>query len=312
MKYNRVGRSGLKVSELSLGSWLTFGVKLDEGEVKSLMHIAFDHGINFFDNAETYADGAAERLMGAAMRDFRREDLVISTKIFWGGGGPNDTGLSRKHLIEGTVNSLKRLQTEYVDILFCHRPDPNVPMDEVVSTMDMLIRRGLAFYWGTSEWPATAIEEARRVAEANHYIQPIVEQTQYSLFSRARVEVELRPLIQNAGLGLTTFSPLACGMLTGKYDDNIPEHSRLDRVEWLREARTPESVRKSRALGALAREIGSTQPQLAIAWCLANPAVNTVVLGASSESQLKENLGAVEVHKKLDGTLLARIDALMK
>lgn len=308
MRYNRLGRAGIKVSELSFGAWLTFGPKLDLEAVKACMRFAFENGVNFFDNAETYADGQAETLMGEAIKDYRREDLVISTKIFWGGRGPNDTGLSWKHLVEGTNAALKRLRLEYVDLLYCHRPDPNVPMEEVVRCMDHLIRRGSAFYWGTSEWSAEEIKAAHRVAGAMNCIPPVMEQPQYNLLARARMEREYAPLFLEFGMGITTWSPLASGILTGKYNHGIPKKSRLAEVEWLKNRLDKSKIEKVQRLEPIAMALGATLSQVAIAWCLKNPNVSTVILGATNVEQLRENLAASTVRDRLTSEHLAAID----
>ena len=312
MNYNKLGRSGLKVSELSFGSWLTFGSSLDVKAATACMRRAFDLGVNFFDNAEVYGNGRSEEVMGKALTDFRREDLVISTKIFWGGEGPNDTGCSWKHLVEGTKNSLKRLNLEYVDLLFCHRPDPTTPIEETVRAMDHLIKRGWAFYWGTSEWSAEEIESAFRVAERFNCIPPTMEQPQYSLLARRRVENEYRPLYERYGLGTTTWSPLASGILTGKYNEGIPAKSRLAEQGWLRERLNAEKIEVARGVGAIARELGCSTAELAIAWCLKNPNVSTVILGATSIAQLEENLGALRVKELITPEVKSRLDGLSK
>lgn len=308
MQYNRMGKSGLRLSELSYGAWITFGRQTDLASTRKLLRRAFDAGVNFFDNAEGYAAGAAESLMGEALKDFRRSDVVVSTKIFHGGNGPNDVGLSWKHLVEGTDASLERLRMDYVDILFCHRPDPNTPIEETVRAMDVLVRQGKAFYWGTSEWSADQISEAIRVARECHAIPPCVEQPQYNLLHRRRFEVEYAGLFERHGLGSTTWSPLASGLLTGKYDAGIPKGSRLDLIEWLRASRTAASLERVRAVSKVAAELSCTPAQLAIAWCLKNPRVSTVILGASALSQLEENLGALEVKARLDASVMAALD----
>jgi voltage-dependent potassium channel beta subunit len=311
MEYNKLGNSGLRVSELSFGSWLTFGSNLDVASARTCMRQAFESGVNFFDNAEVYGHGKSEIVMGEALKDFRREDLVISTKIFWGGEGPNDTGLSRKHLIEGTKNALKRLQLDYVDLLFCHRPDPSTPVEETVRAMDYLVRSGFAFYWGTSEWPAERLVEAYEIARAINCIPPTMEQPQYNMLVRERFEVEYAPLYKKYGLGTTIWSPLASGILTGKYNDKIPPGSRLAEQEWLREHLTPATLAIVKNLGALARDLGCTTAQLAIAWCLKNPNVSTVILGATNTNQLNENLGALAVKPKLTPELMKSIDKIL-
>ncbi len=230
MEYRHLGRSGLKVSALSYGAWVTFGDQVDEDVARDCMKVAYDAGVNFFDNAEAYAGGQAEIMMGTIIRDegWTRSDLVISTKIFWGGDGPNDVGLSRKHVIEGTEAALERLQMDYVDLVFCHRPDPETPIEETVRAMNYVIDQGMAFYWGTSEWTAEQIRQAYEIARREHLIPPTMEQPQYNMFHREKVEREFQPLYRDFELGLTTWSPLASGILTGKYNDGIPDGSRLD------------------------------------------------------------------------------------
>ncbi len=311
MQYNRLGRSGLRVSELSYGSWVTFGKQLDVEGARACMRAARDAGVNFFDNAEAYADGVSEAIMGEVLREHRRSDLVVSTKLFWGGEGPNDKGLSWKHLLEGTWRSLKRMQLDYVDLLFCHRPDPETPIEETVRAMDVIVRQGLAFYWGTSEWSAEQIEEAYRLAGELGCVPPTMEQPEYNLFHRDRVEREYAPLYERHGLGTTTWSPLCSGVLTGKYNDGIPAGSRLDQVQWLQDSRTDERVAAVRRLGEVAGDLGCTTAQLAIAWCLVNPHVSTVITGASSVDQVRENLAAAEVTEQLDDSVLARIDEIL-
>lgn len=311
MNYNRLGRAGIKVSELSFGSWLTFGPQMDLKAVKACMKLAFDHGVNFFDNAEAYAQGQAEALMGEALKDYRREDLVVSTKLFWGGKGPNDEGLCWKHLMEGTKNSLKRLKLDYVDLLFCHRPDPNTPIEETVRAMDCIVRQGLAFYWGTSEWSAAEITEAHLIARELHCIPPAMEQPQYNMFSRERVEKEYRPLYERFGMGTTIWSPLCYGILTGKYNQGIPKGSRLDSVAWLRDRLDDRKVAQVKALAPVAKDLGCTLGQLAIAWCLKNPNVSTVILGATTTEQLTENLGAAAVRDRLDAEVMSRIEGIL-
>ncbi|MFN4199904.1 aldo/keto reductase [Fervidobacterium riparium] len=305
MEYRKVGKWGVKISEVSLGSWLTFGNQLDLKATKDVVRYAVENGINFIDTAEAYANGIAESMLGVILKEYRREDLVISTKIFWGGEGPNDKGLSRKHLLEGTWNSLKRLQLDYVDILYCHRPDPEVPMEEVVWTMDQILRSGLAFYWGTSEWSAEEIEKAHQVAKELNCIPPVVEQPQYNLIFKARVEKEYAPLYEKYGMGTTIWSPLASGVLSGKYLEGIPQGSRLDKWPWLRKTMEErgifgeETMNKLKRIKQIADDLGVTMSQLSIAWCLKNPHVSSVILGVSSLEQLKENIKAVEVKEKI-------------
>lgn len=310
MQYNRLGKAGLRVSEISLGSWITFGKQINGDTVKDLMHTAFDHGINFFDNAESYAHGESEVLMGKAIREFRREDLVISTKIFWGGIGPNDTGLSRKHLMEGTKNSLHRLNCDYVDLLYCHRPDPNTSIEETVLAMDTLVRSGFAFYWGTSEWSADQIEEAYQLAEQLNCIKPSMEQPKYNLFHRHHLEEDYLPLFKKHGMGTTTWSPLASGILSGKYNHGIPTDSRLAKEAWLVPDNFMQLVEKAKALEVVAKELECTLSQLAIAWCLKNPNVSSVITGATKTEQLLENLGAITVKRKLTPEIIKQINKI--
>ena len=317
MEYRKVGKWGIKISELSLGSWLTFGKQLDLDMATEVVKKAFNSGINFFDTAEAYAGGIAEAMLGKILKSFRREDLVVSTKIFWGGSGPNDLGLSKKHLLEGTWNSLKRLQMDYVDILYCHRPDPNVPMEEVVFAMDYILKEGLALYWGTSEWSAKEIEEAHRVCRELGVMPPIVEQPQYNMFVRERVEKEYAPLYEKYGMGLTTYSPLASGLLSGKYNNGIPEGSRLATFpqvrKWLEEGGllNEKTFEKLRKLQKIADQLGASLPQLAIAWILKNRNVSSVILGVSRPEQLEENLKAVEIKEKLTEDVMKEIEEIL-
>lgn len=311
MHYNKLGKAGIRVSEISLGSWITFGKQIGANEVTQLMHLAYDHGINFFDNAESYAHGEAEILMGQAIKEFRREDLVISTKIFWGGNGPNDTGLSRKHLFEGTKNSLRRLQIDYVDLLFCHRPDLNTPIEETVSAMDLLVRNGLVLYWGTSEWSADQIEHAFKAAEKMNCIPPTMEQPKYNLFFRDHLEKEYLKLFSKYGLGTTIWSPLASGILSGKYNQGIPRNSRLAKEAWLVPDNFMQLIEKTKQLSALAKELDCTLSQLAIAWCLVNPNVSSVITGATKKEQLLENVGAIDVKSKLTPDVMKAINKIV-
>jgi voltage-dependent potassium channel beta subunit len=311
MQYNRLGKAGIKISELSYGSWLTFGGKLGVNEAKACIHYAFEQGINFFDNAEVYANGESETIMGKILKDFRREDLVVSTKIFWGGEGPNDTGLSRKHFMEGTKNALKRLQLEYVDLLYCHRPDPNTPIEETVRAMDSLVRAGYAFYWGTSEWSAEEIETAHQLANEFNCIPPTMEQPQYNLFHRNRVEQEYAPLYKKYEMGTTIWSPLASGILSGKYNQGIPANSRLGLDPRWRAPDMQQRIEKAKKLAVIAKELDCTLSQLSLAWCLKNPHVSTVIIGATTVEQLRENLGAAAIKDKLTNQVIKQIESVV-
>lgn len=319
MEYRNLGASGLKVSALSYGAWVTFGPQMDESTAAECMHRAYDAGANFFDNAEVYADGVAEQIMGAvlAKAGWDRSSYLVSTKIFWGGEGPNQRGLSRKHIVEGTDAALKRLGLDYVDLIFCHRADLHTPVEETVWAMNHVIRQGKALYWGTSEWPAGRILEAYHIARREHLIPPVMEQPQYHLFHRDRFEREYAELYDQVGLGTTIWSPLAGGLLTGKYNDGIPEGSRADLAgyEWLRprfEGDEPErKIAKVRRLEPIAAELGCTLAQLAIAWCLTNPNVSTVITGASKPEQVSENMKAAEVFEKLTPEVLEQIEKIV-
>ncbi|MFO7167171.1 MAG: aldo/keto reductase [Chloroflexota bacterium] len=315
MNYRRLGKAGIKLSELSLGAWVTYGGQVGEDVARECMVAAYEAGVNFFDNAEGYAGGNAEIVMGNVIKKlgWRREDLVISTKIFWGGNGPNDTGLSHKHIIEGVNNALKRLQMDYVDLVFCHRPDPNTPIEETVRAMDIIIKQGKAFYWGTSEWSAADIMRADAIARQYGLTPPTMEQPQYNMFHRQRFEVEYAPLYRELGYGTTIWSPLASGLLSGKYNDGIPPDSRaaLKGYEWLQRGITPERIEKVRRLAEIARDLGCTTAQLALAWCLKNPNVSTVITGASRPEQVTENMKAVEVAPKLTDEVLERIEEVL-
>ncbi len=312
MQYNKLGRAGIRLSEISLGSWITFGNQIGLHEVKTLMHAAVDRGVNFFDNAEGYAHGEAETLMGKAIKEFRREDLVISTKIFWGGNGPNDTGLSRKHLIEGTKNSLKRLKLDYVDLLFCHRPDSHTPIDETVLAMDYLVRGGYAFYWGTSEWSKVEIESAYHVADELGCIRPSMEQPKYNLFSREHLEHDYLSLFEKYEMGTTIWGPLASGILSGKYNRGIPNDSRLAKEGWLVPDNFMQLIQKTKQLDVVAKDLNCTLSQLAIAWCLKNPHVSSVITGATKLEQLTENLGAIDIKSKLTSDILEHINKITR
>jgi voltage-dependent potassium channel beta subunit len=320
MEYRFLGRSGLKVSVLSLGAWVTYGYQVGEDVTYDCMNAAYQAGVNFFDNAEVYASGKAELAMGNAIKKagWKRSDLVISTKIFWGGEGPNDTGLSRKHLLEGIHASLQRLQMDYVDLLFCHRPDQYTPVEETVWAMNQIIQQGKAFYWGTSEWPATRIMEAYGIARREHLIPPLMEQPEYNMLHRQRFEVEYAPLYREIGLGATIWSPLASGLLTGKYNQGIPEGTRLSLkgYEWLRKEFETEEARqnieKVKQLAPVAKELGCSLAQLALAWCLKNPNVSTVITGASRPEQVIENMQALQVAGRLTGEVMEQIEQVLQ
>jgi len=319
MEYRYLGESGLQVSALSLGAWVTYGGQVGEEIAHECMTAAYEAGVNFFDNAEVYADGNAETVMGNVIKKtgWKRSDLIISTKIFWGGSGPNDRGLSRKHIIEGTEASLARLQLDYVDLIFCHRADLHTPVEEIVRAMNYLIDQGKTFYWGTSEWSATQIMEAYAVARREHLIPPLMEQPQYHMFHRERVEVEYHRLYKEIGLGTTIWSPLASGMLTGKYNDGIPNGTRitLDGYEWLRERfesdEAQQDIEKVKQMTPIADELGCTMAQLALAWCLKNPHVSSVITGASKPEQVTENMKALDVATKLDDDVMTRIEEIL-
>lgn len=317
MEYRRLGRSGLKVSALSLGSWVTYGNQLDAAAARECMAAAWDQGVNFFDNAEVYAAGKSEEIMGQALKalGWPRLRYVVSTKFFWGiTDGPNEKNtLNRKYLLHGIDASLKRLQLDYVDLVYCHRPDPHTPIEETVWAMHDMVERGRALYWGTSEWSAAEIMAAWQVAERHHLRKPVVEQPEYNLFHRARVEKEYARLYEDIGLGLTTWSPLASGLLTGKYRDGVPPGSRgtLPRMKFMVDDLTDREKNAVVAkLGTIAKELGCTTAQLAIAWCAANRNVSTVITGASRVEQVRENLKAADVVPKLTDEVMARIDAL--
>jgi voltage-dependent potassium channel beta subunit len=316
MEYRRLGSAGLKVSALSLGSWVTYGPQVDVASAAAIMKAAYDKGVNFFDNAESYSTGKSEEIMGAALRKlgFRRESYIVSSKYFWGlNEGPNQKNtLNRKYLMQAVDGSLKRFGLEHIDLVFCHRPDPETPIEEVVWAMSDVIASGKALYWGTSMWSADQLREAWEIADKHHLRKPQMEQPQYNLLDRDLVEKEYARLYEGIGLGLTTWSPLASGVLSGKYAKGVPSGSRLSLpgYEGLKnQVLKPESVEAAQALGTLAAEIGASSSQLAIAWCARDRRVSTVITGASRLEQLEENLKALDFLPKLTPDFLARVDA---
>jgi voltage-dependent potassium channel beta subunit len=319
MEYRRLGRAGLQVSVLSFGSWVTFGTQLDTGLARDCLAAARDAGVNFFDNAEAYGGGESERIMGRAIAElgWSRETYVASTKVFWGltKGVNTANTLNRKYLFHAIDGSLQRFGLDFVDLLFCHRADPNTPIEETVWAMSEIVSSGKALYWGTSEWTADEIRAAWDIADRHHLHKPVMEQPQYHLFERRRVEREYARLYEDIGLGLTTWSPLASGLLTGKYLEGIPDGSRasLPGYEWLKEELTNRARNeKVRTLRDVADELDCTLSQLSIAWCARNPHVSTVITGASSADQVRENMGALDVLPKLDDDVLARIKTLVR
>ncbi len=315
MPYRNLGRSGLKVSVLSFGSWVTFGPQLAGRGAADCLQAARDAGVNFFDNAEAYSGGESERIMGEAIRElgWQRHDYVVSTKLFWGlHSGPNMRNtLNRKYLRQAIEGSLERFGLDFVDLVFCHRNDPGTPLEETVWAMHDMVERGQALYWGTSEWPADEIRAAWEIAERHHLHKPVMEQPQYNLVTRAKVEREYARLYPEIGLGLTTWSPLASGLLTGKYRDGIPDDSRgaLPGYEWLRKRLTdPQAHHAVDELCEVAAKLGATPAQVAIAWCAHNPNVSTVITGASRVEQVRDNMASIEVLESLDEDTVARLE----
>ncbi len=316
MEYRRLGRSGLQVSTLSLGSWLTFGWQIPDATAEELMRIAYDNGVNFFDNAEVYANGKSEIVMGNILKkmNWDRSSYVVSSKVFWGGKLPNQIGLSRKHLVEACEAALRRLQVDYLDLYFCHRPDKNTPMAETVWAMHQLIMQGKILYWGTSEWSAQELMEAHAVAERYHLISPTMEQPQYNMLHRDRMEAEYLKIFKDIGLGTTIWSPLASGTLTDKYLSEFPDDTRfsLKGLEWLKNQNiTVERLQTIKKLHGLAEELGVSLPRLAIAWCARNPNVSTVILGASKPHHLEETLTSLAVLPMLTDEVVQRIEAIL-
>lgn len=319
MQYRRMGSSGLQLSALAFGAWVTFGGQVGRSAARELIAAAWDHGINFFDNAESYANGAAESMMGDVIADLRlpRDGYCVSSKVFFGAANeprPTQKGLSRKHVTDACHAALERLRVDYLDLYYCHRPDPETPIAETVWAMDALIRQGKVLYWGTSEWPAAQIREAHKIARAAHLHAPSMEQPQYNLLHRERVELEYAPLYAEFGMGTTTWSPLASGLLTGKYNDGVPDAARLGRdgYGWLKRMvvgdEDEQRLQRARRFTALADELGVAPAPLAIAWCLRNPHVSSVILGASRAEQLLQNLQALELVERFDEGTWARLE----
>jgi voltage-dependent potassium channel beta subunit len=320
MEYRRMGKSGLQLSVLSFGSWVTFARQTDDNINDRLMSIAYENGVNFFDNAEVYSAGKSEEMMGRILKKkgWDRSSFVLSSKAFFGWRGedkkPNQHGLSRKHLMEACDEALQRLQAEYLDLYYCHRADKNVPIEEVVRTMNTLIQQGKIFYWGTSEWSAAEIMEAHMIARELGLEGPAVEQPEYNLFNRRKMESEFLSIFNNIGMGSTIWSPLASGLLTGKYNSGVPDGSRmsLEGYEWLKDrALLDDKISRVKQLGAFAQELGVSLPTLSIAWCIQNPNVTTAILGATKESQLLENFKALEVLSVLTEEVREKIDDIM-
>lgn len=320
MEYRRMGRTGLQLSILSFGSWVTFHKQIEDGTADELMGIAYDNGINFFDNAEVYALGESEKMMGRVLQQKKwdRTSYTLSSKAFFGWRGkdnkPNQTGLSRKHLTEACHEALQRLQTDYLDLYFCHRPDKNTPIEEVVLTMNTLIQQGKILYWGTSEWSGVEIMEAHRVARDYRIIGPSMEQPQYNLFERNKVENDYLEVYKNVGLGTTIWSPLASGLLSGKYNDGIPEGSRfaIEGFDWLKDRwMADDLLARVKKLGVLAKELGVSQAALSIAWCVKNENVTTAILGATKKAQLLDNLDALKALPLLTKEIMEQIDGIV-
>lgn len=320
MEYRRLGKSGLQVSALSFGSWVTFGHQIENNIAEDCMKTAYDNGINFFDNAEAYASGKSETVMGNILKkmNWDRSTYIISSKVFWGGKLPNQIGLSKKHVTEACNNALKRLQLDYLDLFYCHRPDKNTPIEETVRAMDLLIQQGKILYWGTSEWSAQEIMEAYGIARQYNLTPPTMEQPQYNMFHRERFEVEYSKLYSEIGLGTTIWSPLASGILSGKYNNEIPKDTRIElsNMEWLKEATIgaegKEKIAMAKKLTLIANELQTNLPRLALAWCLKNKNVSTVITGASKVEQLKDNLQAIEIVQKLSDDVMNEIESVLK
>lgn len=321
MEYRRLGKSGLQVSTLSFGSWVSFSKQINDKTADELMGIAYDNGVNFFDNAEIYALGESEKMMGRVIKKKKwdRTSYLVSSKVFWGwrgkGNKPNQTGLNRKHVIDACHEALQRLQVDYLDMYFCHRPDKNTPIEETVMAMNHLIQQGKVLYWGTSEWSGVEIMEAHRVAAEYKLIGPTMEQPQYNMFEREKIEKEYLDVFRTVGLGTTIWSPLASGLLSGKYNDGIPKNSRfaLEGFDWLKDRWMMEDqVKKVKKIAELAGKLGVSTAALSIAWCIKNPNVSTAILGATKKQQLLENLKSLEVVKVLSADVMEKIDGIMK
>ncbi len=316
MQYRRLGKSGLQVSAISFGSWLTFGKQIEDNAAEKCMKVAYDHGVNFFDNAEVYAGGQSEIVMGNILKkmNWPRDTYLVSSKVYWGGDLPNQKGLSRKHIVEACNASLKRMQMDYFDLYFCHRPDLETPVEESVWTMHNLIQQGKILYWGTSEWTAQEIQEAITVARQNNLIAPMVEQPQYNMFNRRKLEVEYYKLLRDHGMGTTIWSPLASGLLTGKYNNGFPKDTRLsmEGMDWLKDKTLSDSrIEKVKELAKLALELGTTITLMAIAWCLKNEYVSSVITGASRIDHLEENLKALDVVELLTPDVMDKIEGIL-
>ena len=318
MEYTNLGKSGLQISRLSLGSWLTFGKQIGDDVAERLMDIAYENGINFFDNAEIYARGKSEEVMGSILKkkNWLRDSYIVSSKVFFGNGGqlPTQKGLSRKHIVEACEQALNRFQLDYLDLFLCHRPDKQTPIEETVWSMHQLIMQGKILYWGTSEWSAQEIMEAHMFAKQNHLIGPIVEQPEYNMFTRQKVEVEFSQVYKTVGLGTTIWSPLASGILSGKYNKDFPSDTRLgmEGMDWLKEKNlTSERIDVVKKLSALAADLDMSLPVLGLAWCLKNPNVSTVILGASKEYQLTENLKSLDAKEKLTAEVMEEIELIL-
>lgn len=319
MEYRRMGRSGLQLSELSFGSWVTFSNQINDDLTDQLMGIAYDHGVNFFDNAEVYAAGESEKMMGRVLqkKNWDRSSYVLSSKVFFGWKGkakkPNQWGLNRKHIVEACHEALERLKTDYLDLYYCHRPDKNADMEEIVRTMNTLIQQGKILYWGTSEWSTAEIMEAHMISKELNLEGPKVEQPEYNIFNRQKMEADYLQLFKSVGMGTTTWSPLASGLLTGKYNHNTPENTRLNLpgYEWLKEKTLQDNkIAVCRELEKLAQELGLSMAKMSLAWCLKNPNVSTVILGATNEQQLIENLDALHIKSLLTDEVMLKIDEI--